>query len=97
MPAGRAANASSVGAKTVNGPSPLRVSTRPAAVAAVSRVLNEPALVATSTMSPASAAMEGAAVAGAGVAGAGVAAVVEHADTARATAATESRMVRFMV
>ncbi len=35
-------------------------------------------------------------MAGAGVAGAGVAAVVEQADTTRATAATESRMVRFM-
>ena len=65
-------------------------------MAASSRVLNEPASVATSTMSPSSAAMDGAAVAGAGVAGAGVAAVVEHADTTRATAATESRMVRFM-
>ena len=36
-------------------------------------------------------------MAGAGVAGAGVAAVVEQADTTRATAATESRMVRFIV
>ena len=36
---GRAAKASSVGAKTVNGPSPLSVSTRPASVTAVTRVV----------------------------------------------------------
>src|SRR3954449_4776384 len=51
VPAGSLANASSVGAKTVYGPAPLRVSTSPAAVAAVSRVLNDPAAAAVSTMS----------------------------------------------
>src|SRR3954447_590387 len=51
VPAGSLAKASSVGANTVYGPAPLRVSTSPAAVAAVSRVLNEPAAVAVSTMS----------------------------------------------
>ena len=51
VPSGSAAKASSVGANTVNGPSPLSVSTRPAAVAAASRVLNEPAAAAVSTMS----------------------------------------------
>ena len=45
--AGILANASSVGAKTVNGPGPLSVSTKPAALTAASRVLNLPALSAT--------------------------------------------------
>ena len=86
MPAGRAAKAASVGAKRVNGPAPLSVSTSPAAVAALSSVVKLPAEVATPTMSPAAAAV-GAAV------GAVVGAVVaadEHAATTRATAATES-------
>ena len=48
---GSLANAASVGAKTVNGPLPLRVSTRPAAVRAFARVLNWPAPTAVSTMS----------------------------------------------
>src|SRR5208283_437814 len=48
---GNFANASSVGAKTVKGPLPLRVSTRPAAWSAAARVLNEPAATAVSTMS----------------------------------------------
>ena len=51
MPFGNLANASSVGAKTVNGPAPLRVSTRPAAFTAVTSVLNDPAATAVSTMS----------------------------------------------
>ncbi len=51
MPAGSFANAASVGAKTVNGPGPLRVSTRPAALTAVTSVLNWPAPTAVSTMS----------------------------------------------
>src|SRR4249919_3649831 len=51
VPAGSAAKAASVGAKTVKGPLPWSVSTRPAALTAVSRVLNEPASVAVSTMS----------------------------------------------
>ncbi len=55
MPAGSAANASSVGAKTVNGPGPCSVSTNPAAVAALRRVPNEPAALAVATMSPAGA------------------------------------------
>lgn len=45
------AKASSVGAKTVKGPEDLRVSTRPATVRAVARVLKEPAPTAVSTMS----------------------------------------------
>jgi hypothetical protein len=55
------AKASSVGAKTVNGPLPLSVSTRPAACSAVARVLNWPAATAVSTMSLAWAAKEAAA------------------------------------
>jgi hypothetical protein len=47
------AKASSVGAKTVKGPFPLSVSTRPAAPKAVAKVLNEPAPTAVSTMSAA--------------------------------------------
>ena len=37
MPAGSLAKASLVGAKTVNGPGPLRVSTRPAALTAATK------------------------------------------------------------
>src|ERR1700687_943755 len=51
VPAGNFANASSVGAKTVKGPLPFRVSTRPAACSAAVKVLNEPAATAVSTMS----------------------------------------------
>jgi len=51
VPAGSFANAASVGANTVNGPGPLRVSTRPAACSAVARVLKSPAATAVSTMS----------------------------------------------
>ena len=43
MPAGSLANASSVGAKTVNGPGPLSVSTRPGGLQRGASVLNEPA------------------------------------------------------
>lgn len=43
--------ASSVGAKTVKGPGPLRVSIKPAAVKAVASVLKEPASTAVSTIS----------------------------------------------
>jgi hypothetical protein len=43
VPSGSFAKAASVGTKTVNGPSPLRVSTRPAAFAAVSSVPKSPA------------------------------------------------------
>ena len=56
MPAGRASNAALVGAKTVNGPSPCRVSTRPAADTAATRVEKSGLPLATATMSPASAA-----------------------------------------
>ncbi len=51
MPSGNLANASSVGANTVNGPSPLRVSIRPAASSAAASVENWPAATAVSTMS----------------------------------------------
>ena len=51
VPSGSLANASSVGARTVNGPSPLRTSTRSAALSAATRVLNDPAATAVSTMS----------------------------------------------
>ena len=51
VPAGSLANASSVGANTVNGPLPFSVSTRPAACSAAARVLNDPAATAVSTMS----------------------------------------------
>ena len=44
------AKASSVGANTENGPGPDRVSARPAAVTAATRVLKDPALTAVSTM-----------------------------------------------
>ena len=44
-------NASSLGANTVNGPGPLRVSIKPAAVNAVASVLKLPAATAVSTMS----------------------------------------------
>ena len=53
VPAGSASNAASVGANTVNGPSPLSVSTNPAALTAATSVLNLPAPTAVSTMSPA--------------------------------------------
>ena len=52
-----AANASSVGANTVNGPSPESVSTRPASVTAATRVVKLPAPTATSTMVPGSSAI----------------------------------------
>src|SRR5829696_1122396 len=103
VPSGSAAKASSVGAKTVYGPAPLSVSTRPAAVAAASNVLNEPASVATSTMSPTAAADSlgasligasligtsdaGAAVAGAAVAGAVAAPPAEQAAMTMVVAA----------
>ena len=48
---GNFAKASSVGAKTVKGPSPLSVSTRPAAFTAATSVLKLPAATAVSTMS----------------------------------------------
>src|SRR5271157_3997334 len=51
VPSGSLAKASSVGARTVNGPWPLSVSTRSAALTAATRVLNEPAPTAVSTMS----------------------------------------------
>src|ERR1700683_3922492 len=51
VPAGNLAKASSVGAKTVKGPLPFRVSTRPAGWSAAARVLKEPAAMAVSTMS----------------------------------------------
>ena len=51
VPAGRYAKASSVGAKTVNGPFPLSVPTRSAAPSAAASVLNDPAATAVSTMS----------------------------------------------
>ena len=51
VPAGNLANASSVGAKTVNGPVPLSVSTSPAAFSAAASVLKDPAATAVSTMS----------------------------------------------
>ena len=51
VPLGSFAKASSLGAKTVKGPSPLRVSTKPAAVKAAARVLKLPLLTAVSTMS----------------------------------------------
>ena len=49
VPLGNFAKAASVGANTVNGPSPFRVSTSPAAFNAAVRVLNEPLADATST------------------------------------------------
>ena len=48
---GSFAKASSVGANTVNGPSPLMVSTNPEAFKAVTRVLNLPSSLAISTIS----------------------------------------------
>ena len=51
VPSGNAANASSVGANTVNGPSPFKVSTRPAACTAATNVVKDPAPTAVSTMS----------------------------------------------
>src|SRR5829696_8436472 len=61
VPAGNAANASSVGANTVNGPSPRSVCSSPAAFTAVTSVVKSPAATAVSTMS--AAAGDGAAVA----------------------------------
>jgi hypothetical protein len=52
VPFGRAAKALSVGAKTVNGPFPLRVSVRFAASSAVRSVVKFPSFCATSTMVP---------------------------------------------
>src|SRR5579864_2541787 len=51
VPAGSLANASLVGAKTVNGPAPLSVSTRPAAFTAATRVVWSAELTALSIMS----------------------------------------------
>jgi hypothetical protein len=51
VPGGSLAKASSVGAKTVNGPGPFRVVTRFAAPKAAANVLNEPAPTAVSTIS----------------------------------------------
>ena len=51
MPAGSFAKASSVGANTVNGPGPFRVSTRSAACSALASAWNDPAATAVSTMS----------------------------------------------
>jgi len=51
VPAGNLAKASSVGANTVNGPSPFNVSTKSAAFTAATNVLNDPAATAVSTMS----------------------------------------------
>src|SRR6478672_4489615 len=51
VPAGSFANASSVGANTVNGPAPFSVSTRSAAWSAFASVLNDPAATAVSMMS----------------------------------------------
>lgn len=51
VPLGSLAKAASLGAKTVNGPSPLSAPTKSAAVRAAARVLNEPAATAVSTMS----------------------------------------------
>ena len=50
VPFGSAAKASSVGAKTVNGPSPFRVSVRFVALSAVRSVVKFPFSSATSTM-----------------------------------------------
>jgi len=51
VPSGSDANALSVGANSVNGPSPLSLSTSPAACTAATSVVNEPALAAVSTIS----------------------------------------------
>src|SRR5580698_5514166 len=51
VPAGSLAKASLVGAKTVNGPAPFRVSTRPAAFTAATRVVWSAELTALSMMS----------------------------------------------
>ena len=59
MPSGSLAKASSVGAKTVNGPSPFRALTRSALVRAAARVLKLPAATAVSTMSALAAARLG--------------------------------------
>ncbi len=50
-PAGSRANAWSVGANTVNGPAPFRVSTRPACCSALTSVVRFLAAIAVSTMS----------------------------------------------
>jgi hypothetical protein len=51
VPSGNFAKASSVGAKTVKGPSPCKVSTNPASVSAVANVLKVPASNAIDTIS----------------------------------------------
>ena len=51
VPAGSLAKASSVGAKTVNGPLPFSVSTRSVAWTAATNVLKDPVLTAVSTIS----------------------------------------------
>ena len=51
MPAGNLAKASLVGAKTVNGPAPFRVSTKPAAFTAATSVVWSAELTALSMMS----------------------------------------------
>src|SRR5579864_3424673 len=51
VPGGNAANASFVGAKTVNGPAPFSVSTRPAALTAATSVVWSAEFTALSTMS----------------------------------------------
>src|SRR4051794_38110234 len=109
VPAGSAAKAASVGAKTVKGPSPWSVPTSPAAVAAARRVLNDPASVAVATMSLAMAAVDadGAMLGAAAVAEAGAwvgaavgatlgVAALEQAAIAIASAGTRMAMERFM-
>jgi len=51
VPSGSLAKASSVGAKTVKGPSPLRASTKPAACKAAAKVVKRPSATAVSTIS----------------------------------------------
>src|SRR3954465_3350687 len=87
VPAGSLAKASSVGAKTVNGPGPLSVSTSPAACRAAASVLNDPAATAVSTMSLVDSAANGA---GAGAVTAG-AAVVPFTGAAESVSAEASQ------
>src|SRR3954469_25660585 len=89
VPAGRAAKAASVGAKTVNGPGPLSVSTKPAAFTASTRTVKSSAAAATSTMVPGCSAVADAVVAATELTGVGVVAaevagvgVVTAADAA---------------
>ena len=98
-----AANASSVGANTVNGPGPLKVSTNPAACTAATKVGKAPDPTATSTTVPGTAGSSAGSSTGSGceVAGASASSSLPHAaaksDSASKAASSESSFLDMMI